>query len=390
MRLLIVSDMTHQKTKDGAFAGWGPTVQEIDSLSTRFEEIRLLMFLHPGDPSPHLLTYSASNIHCVPLPPSGGDSLFKKIDILIHSPLYLIKILSELTRADIVFVRCPCNIGLLAILLLAVWPHPKYRWVKYAGNWRPTFKDPLSYRLQRYWLNSGLHHGVVTVNGRWNRHPSFVYSFLNPCLTNEELHKALIGAAKKHLSLPLRLLFVGRVDREKGVGRLVQIAAVLKKKRIRFILDVVGDGPERSTFEKDAARLGLTASVQFHGWQSRHALPEFYRTAHFLLLPSTASEGWPKVISEAMAYGVVPLAGSISSIPQILKELGAGNALNPEDPAEFADTIIAYLKKPDHWLDQSRAAIQSAGKFTYDEYLSAVRHMFNSAWKIRLPEPESA
>ena len=70
---------------------------------------------------------------------------------------------------------------------------------------------------------------------------------------------------------------------------------------------------------------------------------KFYSPAHFFLLPSSSSEGWPKVLSEAMAYGVVPIASSISSIPQILREAGSGKTFPPDKIISFVNAILGYI-----------------------------------------------
>ena len=61
-----------------------------------------------------------------------------------------------------------------------------------------------------------------------------------------------------------------------------------------------------------------------------------------------------------MAYGVVPLAGAVSSIPQILAETGAGVALPPFDVNAFVNEVLAYAAHPDRWKAASRAGIASA------------------------------
>src|SRR3712207_3692431 len=105
-------------------------------------------------------------------------------------PHYTRTIWRELPQADVVHVRCPANISLIAIVLLAVVRYPRRRWVKYAGNWQSYPVEAWSYRFQRWWLSSGLHRGVVTVNGHWPGQPAHVYSFLNPCFTEAELAAA--------------------------------------------------------------------------------------------------------------------------------------------------------------------------------------------------------
>ena len=119
-------------------------------------------------------------------------------------------------------------------------------------------------------------------------------------------------------------------------------------------------------------------------------MADFYAQAHFLLFPCSASEGWPKVLSEAMAYGVVPLAGAVSSIPQILAETGAGVALPPLDINAFVNEVLVYVAHPDRWKAASRAGIAAAPKFTYKHYLNELRRVFHEAWRIDLPDKSDA
>jgi glycosyltransferase involved in cell wall biosynthesis len=268
-------------------------------------------------------------------------------------------------------------------VLLTFLHHPKFRWVKYAGNWRPNSKEAWSYTFQRWWLNKGLHRGVVTVNGRWPHQPKHVYSFLNPCLTHEEVESARTVASSKELSPPYNLLFVGRVESAKGVGRFLKIAKELHRQGIPIKVDIVGDGPERKGFEAWTEANGLSSFVTFHGWLPKPALAEFYARAHFLVFPSS-SEGWPKVLSEAMAHGAVPIAGAVSSIPQILSETNAGLSFPSDDIHAFVQAILDFIDHPERWRAASQAGVSVAPLFTYEHYLEAVKQMFWDAWKVKL------
>jgi glycosyltransferase involved in cell wall biosynthesis len=96
--------------------------------------------------------------------------------------------------------------------------------------------------------------------------------------------------------------------------------------------------------------------------------------AHLMLFPSE-SEGWPKVLSEGMAYGVVPVASNVSSIPQYLRESGTGITFNPYDLDSFAAAIIDYARHPDRWHIESGRAITAAERFAYDTYLENVSNL---------------
>jgi alpha-1,3-rhamnosyl/mannosyltransferase len=85
-----------------------------------------------------------------------------------------------------------------------------------------------------------------------------------------------------------------------------------------------------------------------------------------------------------MAFGVVPLAGAVSSIPQALAELGTGQTVPPGDVEGFADAVERYLDDPDEWARASRNGIEGADVFAYDGFLRDVSTMAETAWGLEL------
>ena len=371
MRLLVISHTPHYY-HNGQLVGWGPTVRELDVLGGLCTELVHLAPLYDEPAPASALPYASARVRVESVPAAGGPSLWDKWKFVRLIPRYLGAMRAAMAGADAVQVRCPANISLIAILYLALRRPPPIRWVKYGGNWQPEQPEPLFYRFQRWWLRRGWQGGIVTVNGRWPHQPAHITSFLNPSLAQTEIEAAQEATSQKCLTWPIRLLFVGRVERAKGIEQTLRIAAALK---VPVHLDIVGDGPERGDFEQQAASLGIGHLVQFHGWQPRSNLNQFYKQAHFILLPSLASEGWPKVLSEAMAYGVVPLASNISSIPQVLADIGAGKAYPAHDVAAFTRSICDYLEAPDRWHRESLAGRRAASRFTYEAYVQAVGNL---------------
>ncbi len=385
MRLLIVSHTTHHE-REGELVGWGPTVREIDYLAELFDEVTHVATLEPGTAPSSALPHAAPNVRLRLVAPAGGNSPVAKLGILTAYPAYASVIREEMRRADAVHVRCPANISLLALLLLRHAKEPPCRWVKYAGNWRPKGNEPWSYALQRRWLRENRHRGVVTVNGSWPDEPPHIHSFYNPCLTDEEAAGGGAAAAMKTLSLPLELLFVGALNEGKGVGRVLRVAQALDARGIPYRLRLLGDGPDRPRYETWAREHGLRA--EFLGWVPRSNVAEYYVPAHFILLPSQ-SEGWPKVLSEAMAFGVVPVAAAVSSIPQILSDTGAGVALPPDDIDGMSAAIARFVTEPDTWSAAARAGVAAAHRFTYRHYQAAVAALFAETWGARLRIPST-
>ena len=105
---------------------------------------------------------------------------------------------------------------------------------------------------------------------------------------------------------------------------------------------------------------------------SQEQINQLYATAHFVLLPSK-SEGWPKVLSEGMAFGAVPLATAVGSIPSYLVQFGTGMALREATGAAFAGAVRTY--NTERWQRESLAALSSAALFSYEHYLETVLMM---------------
>ena len=199
--------------------GWGPTVREIDYLAEIFDEIVHIAPLHPGPVPPNALAYASKRIRLRPVKPAGGNSLRQKIGILGVAPDYARAISQEMRMADVVHVRCPAAISLVALFMLKLSHKPRCRWVKYAGSWRPAGQESWSNGFQRWWLEKGLHQGIVTINGRWPDQPRHIYSFLNPSLSEAEAQAGRELGKAKDFKFPLNFLFVGRLETAKGVGR---------------------------------------------------------------------------------------------------------------------------------------------------------------------------
>jgi glycosyltransferase involved in cell wall biosynthesis len=163
--------------------------------------------------------------------------------------------------------------------------------------------------------------------------------------------------------------------------RVLEIAKQLHIMGVNFQLTLVGSGPQRSAFEAFVSRQQLDHKIHFTGWQLPSSLKEYYQSAHIILLPSS-SEGWPKVLSEAMAHGVVPLASTISSIPQVLQASGAGLAISTDDINAYVQAILKYTQDAVCWKQASLQGIQFASQFTYEQYLASVREIYKKTWDI--------
>jgi glycosyltransferase involved in cell wall biosynthesis len=115
-----------------------------------------------------------------------------------------------------------------------------------------------------------------------------------------------------------RLVCVGRLSAEKGQLLLVEAAARLAAKGIRFDLVLVGDGELRAELEELIARHRLAGQVRITGWVSGERVREELLAARALVLPSFA-EGLPVALMEAMALRRPVLTTYVAGIPELVR-----------------------------------------------------------------------
>ena len=96
-----------------------------------------------------------------------------------------------------------------------------------------------------------------------------------------------------------RLLFLGRLEERKGVGRFLQALRLLERENLDYDAVMAGDG-EVEFYRGMAARLGVSDRVQFTGWLDRVAVTDLMHSSDVLVLPSL-NEGLPMAILEGMA-----------------------------------------------------------------------------------------
>jgi len=140
---------------------------------------------------------------------------------------------------------------------------------------------------------------------------------------------------------PFRLLFVGRVHREKNLGSVIAQLPALPD----IELLVAGDGAQRPELAELAATLGVAGRVRWLGWQQKDALPELYRKADALVNPSLY-EGSPNVVLEAMASGLPTIASDTPGNRSVVREGENGLLFPLDEPAALRAALARLVLDP--------------------------------------------
>ena len=212
----------------------------------------------------------------------------------------------------------------------------------------------------------------------YQREGSEIYLIPDTTIYESELAVSLRPARET-----VRLLFVGRLSREKGIHFLLQ-ALPKTKHYAQLSLDVVGSGPEEGALRELAHELNLGEKVRFHGYVPQgSALREFFDTADLLLVPSL-SEGWPKVILEAFARGLPVVASNVGGIPGLVQDGVTGLLVPPASPEAIAEAIDTLIV--DSTLHQNLAAkgIETAHQFTVEAVTQRQVQLLNRRFGLQL------
>jgi glycosyltransferase involved in cell wall biosynthesis len=133
------------------------------------------------------------------------------------------------------------------------------------------------------------------------------------------------------------VLCLARLDKQKGIGFLLQAAQEVEK--ATFVL--VGEGPERAHLVSEAKRLGVSERVVFLG--HRNDVPQLLAGADLFVLPSLW-EGLPLSILEAMAANKAVIATAVGGTPEAITHGATGLLVPPSDPAALARAIRSVLE----------------------------------------------
>ncbi len=136
----------------------------------------------------------------------------------------------------------------------------------------------------------------------------------------------------------IKIGFIGRLTKLKGLIYLLESIAQLKNKKISLVL--IGDGPERENLEKLSRELNIENQVKFLG-RKENAWEYMANFDVFVL--SSLWEGTPNVILEAMSQGVPVIATHVGGIPEMIDDGKTGFLTESKNPKVLAEKINYVL-----------------------------------------------
>lgn len=182
------------------------------------------------------------------------------------------------------------------------------------------------------------------------------------------------------------ILFVGRLDKRKGLRYLIRAASLMAKsssRRIRLL--VVGENGVRKLFLPGAGR---NLEIIFAGLVSRESLARYYASCDVFCSPATGCESFGIVLLEAMACGVPVVSTSIPGYLTILQNEWNALVVPPRDPGALCGALQEIAEN-----GRLRSRIVDNGlsfvrQYTWEQVAGTLERLYADTIASRNAEPK--
>ncbi|HEX5242897.1 MAG TPA: glycosyltransferase family 4 protein, partial [Tepidisphaeraceae bacterium] len=193
--------------------------------------------------------------------------------------------------------------------------------------------------------------------------------------------EAFAGLDSAPLPPPFRVFFAGRIERNKGVFDLLEIARRFSHEgRSDIEFDLCGEGGALPELRQQTEEAGLQSRFRCHGHLDKPRMREMYSQAHIVIAPTTTDfiEGFNKVVAEGILAGKPVITSSVC--PALEYVVDGVVKVPPNDVQAYGDAIIRLHEDRTLYESKRRGCMASQEQF-YDAergWGAALKRMLNS------------
>jgi len=186
----------------------------------------------------------------------------------------------------------------------------------------------------------------------------------------------------------INILFVGRIEKRKGLIYLLKAYKILEKKFSNLRLIVIGEGELKKDCQKWAKNQNLK-EVYFEGEIVGKKLPSYYRSSDIFVSPAVSGESFGVVLLEAMACGVPIVAFANRGYKEFLKgKKGEKFLVKPENYQALVKKIEILIKNKSKRKEMGEWGTKEAKKYVWPKIADQVLDFYNLCQKVKKKKPK--
>lgn len=353
---------------------------QIKAISELFDKTRVVVPCEILKDDSGLSDLVGHNLSVSPLSVPKGRDFRRKMNV----PIWLLKnsraIWREIRRADAVHAAIPGDVGTIGMLFALLLRKPLF--VRHCGNWlvpRTTAEHFWKWMMERF---AGGRNVMLATGGTdsppSSKNPNVKWIF-STSLRRSQL--ALGSGHKFPADGDLKLIIACRQEEGKGTDTVIKSLPLILKEFPRTTLEVLGSGSFMSDLEALVERLNLRERVFFRGKVEQSKVVEVMKQCHVFCFPTQASEGFPKVVLEALACGLPVVTTEVSVLPQLISK-DCGVLIEEPTPEKLSSAIESVFSSKEEYERMSAAAVAKAQQYSLEDWRDSIGETLRRSWNV--------
>jgi glycosyltransferase involved in cell wall biosynthesis len=382
MRLAVISHKVCWSLPDspGEYATDGGFPLQIKAISQLFDETTVVVPCENAQNPVGISPLNGKNLRVSALSVPKGEGWRRKFEILFWLMRNGWTIWREARRADAIHAPIPGDVGTIGIFFALLLRKPLF--VRHCGNWmvqRTAAETFWKWMMERF---AGGRNVMLATGGADDapstRNANIKWIFATSLSQNE-----IRNAVPREFPADgkLKLITACRLEKRKGVETVIESLPLILEKFPEARLDVVGGGSLLPDLKNQAKSLNLEDKIKFHGKVEHPKVIALMKEAHIFCFPTSASEGFPKVVLEALACGLPVLTTKVSVLPKLIGN-GGGVVLDKPTAEKTAEGIVEICLNSDRYKKMSIHAVETAGQYSLENWRDLIGETLREAWQV--------
>ncbi len=372
-KTILIINQTRIKSVDNIIAGSG--FYEIIQWAKYFQRVIFLCF---SDGKQFLYKKLANNLLLIVAPFDLSGSIFKSMENIIKNHFQLLLILKKIIKIfkiDLIRAENLLIAGLPAYIISKITKTPYITWL--VGFERKAleskFKKTVLIKILKFFIvilehiilkNSNFVFAISEELMELTKHRNAQNTILSSNFINlnyfpQKKFQDFDSSKPKKF----KLLYIGRLEKEKGIEILMRAINIILKKGINLELNIVGAGSLKKWSVDYCKSNKIQEKVKFLGRFDYFELTKIYQNADIFILPSY-TEGMPASLMEAMASGCACISTNVGMVQKLVKDGENGILIEPGNPQILANAIEKLVSDPEKILKYGEEGREIIKKFT--------------------------